>query len=127
MPCIASKPTPQSSIGSVQEKANLDASNVAQKILSAELSNFEELMVPADFKRAIPAEYNSLPRLTGRAEVAMTFKKADGSQYDVDGKLYDQVDIRMVIDGFNAPLTGGNFIDLIDKVVIIDTEGTREF
>lgn len=46
----------------------------------------------------------------------MTFKKADGTQYDVDGKLYDQVDIRMVIDGFNAPLTGGNFIDLIDKV-----------
>lgn len=46
----------------------------------------------------------------------MTFKKADGTQYDVDGKLYDQVDIRMVIDGYNAPLTGGNFIDLIDKV-----------
>ena len=46
----------------------------------------------------------------------MTFKKADGTQYDVDGKLYDQVDIRMVIDGFNAPLTGGNFVDLIEKV-----------
>jgi peptidylprolyl isomerase len=43
------------------------------------------------------------------------FKKADGSQYDVDGKLYDQVDIRMVIDGYNAPLTGGNFVDLVDK------------
>lgn len=56
---------------------------------------------------------------TGRAEVAMTFKKADGTQYDVDGKLYDQVDIRMVIDGFNAPLTGGNFIDLIDKVTTL--------
>jgi hypothetical protein len=57
-----------------------------------------------------------LTRFIGRAEVAMTFKKADGTQYDVDGKLYDQVDIRMVIDGYNAPLTGGNFIDLIDKV-----------
>ena len=52
--------------GSVQEKAFLDASNVAQKVLSAELSNFEELMVPADFKRAIPADYNSLPRLLGK-------------------------------------------------------------
>ena len=50
----------------MQEKAYLDASNVAQKILSAELSNFEELMVPADFKRSIPAEYNALPRLTGK-------------------------------------------------------------
>lgn len=52
-------------VGSVQEKAYLDASNVAQKQLSAELSNFEELMVPEDFKRTIPAEYNSLPRLSG--------------------------------------------------------------
>ena len=51
--------------GSVQEKAYLDASNVAQKVLSAELSNFEELMIPADFKRKIPAEYDALPRLTG--------------------------------------------------------------
>lgn len=49
----------------MQEKAYLDASNVAQKVLSAELSTFEELMVPADFKRKIPAEYDSLPRLTG--------------------------------------------------------------
>jgi hypothetical protein len=50
----------------VQEKAYLDASNVAQKVLSAELSTFEELMVPADFKRKIPAEYDALPRLTGK-------------------------------------------------------------
>ena len=68
-------------------------------LLSSSLLFFSFLMAPS-----------------GRAEVAMTFKKADGTQYDVDGKLYDQVDIRMVIDGFNAPLTGGNFVDLIDKV-----------
>jgi hypothetical protein len=30
-----------------------------------------ELMVPTDFKRVIPEEYNNLPRLSGRAEVAM--------------------------------------------------------
>jgi hypothetical protein len=51
----------------------LDASNVAQKVLSAELSNFEELMVPVDFKRNIPAEYNSLPRLTGTAQRPLLF------------------------------------------------------
>ena len=49
----------------MQEKAFLDASNVAQKVLSAELSTFEELMIPADFKRKIPAEYDALPRLLG--------------------------------------------------------------
>ena len=55
----------------MQEKAYLDASNVAQKVLSAELSTFEELMIPADFKRKIPAEYDALPRLTGEQIGAM--------------------------------------------------------
>jgi len=43
----------------------------------------------------------------------MVIVKADGSQFDVDGKLLDDVKLKMVIDGYNAPLTGGNFIDLI--------------
>lgn len=72
-------------------------------------------MVPKDFKRVIPDEYKSLPALQGRAEVEFVLKKPDGSQYDVDGKLYDSVTIKMVIDGYNAPLTGGNFVDLISK------------
>jgi peptidylprolyl isomerase len=83
--------------------------------LSKELSNFEELMVPKDFKRSIPEEYKSLPALQGRAEIEMTMKKPDGSQYDVDGKLYDSVTVKMVIDGYNAPLTGGNIVDLVSK------------
>ena len=45
----------------------------------------------------------------------MVFKKPDGTQYNVDGNLYDSVKLKLVIDGFNAPLTGGNFVDLIDK------------
>ena len=36
----------------------------------------------------------------------MVFKKPDGSQYDVDGKLYDEIPITMIIDGYNAPITG---------------------
>lgn len=57
----------------MQEKAYLDASNVAQKVLSAELSTFEELMIPADFKRKIPAEYDSLPRLTGELSAGLLY------------------------------------------------------
>lgn len=45
----------------------------------------------------------------------MTIKKADGSQYEINGELYNDVKIKMVIDGYNAPLTGGNFVDLIKK------------
>ena len=45
----------------------------------------------------------------------MTIVKPDGSQFNVDGKLYDKVNLVMVIDGYNAPLTGGNFVDLVNK------------
>lgn len=104
-----------SGAGSLQERANLDNSFTAQNKLSKELSVFEELMVPDGYKRDIPAEYDGLPRLQGRAEVVMILKKPDGSQYNVDGKLYDKVELKMVIDGYNSPITGGNFIDLVQK------------
>ena len=38
--------------------------------------------------------------------VNMVLKRGDGSQYDIEGKLYDSVDIDMIIDGYNAPITG---------------------
>ena len=101
--------------GSLQERENLDTAFAAQSKLSNELSVFEELMVPDDYKRDVPSEYNGLPRLQGRAEVMMVLKKPDGSQYNVDGKLYDKVELKMVIDGYNAPITGGNFVDLVNK------------
>ena len=40
----------------------------------------------------------------------MVIKKPDGSQFDVEGKLYDEVKLTMVIDGYNAPLTGNLLI-----------------
>ena len=44
------------------------------------------------------------------------------------GKLYDSVKMRMVIDGYNAPLTGGNFIDLVkngfyNKKIVTRSDG----
>lgn len=101
--------------GSVQDRQGLDEAFAAQKVLSAELSNFEELLVPDDFKRDIPEEYKGLPALQGRAEVVMTLKKADGTEFNVDGKNYPQVELTMIIDGYNAPLTGGNFVDLVNR------------
>ena len=83
--------------------------------MAKELSTFEELLVPDDFRRPIPSDYKGLPALQGRAEVEMVLKHADGSQYDVEGKLYDEVRLRMVVDGYNAPLTGGNFVDLVNR------------
>jgi len=101
--------------GSVQERASLDSAFELQDVLAKELSTFEETFVPKTFKRNIPEEYAGLPALQGRATVDMIIVKPDGSKYDVDGKLYDDVKLTMVIDGYNAPLTGGNFVDLVDK------------
>ena len=83
--------------------------------MAKELSVFEQLLVPDDFKRPIPPEYSNLPVLQGRAVVEMTIRNADNSPYDVDGVLYDKVDIKMVVDGYNAPITAGNFVDLVKK------------
>jgi len=101
--------------GSLQERAALDKANALQSVLSRDLSTFEELMVPESFKREIPAEYAGLPALQGRAEVSMILTRPDGTKFNVDGKNYDEVKLKMVIDGYNAPLTGGNFVDLVNK------------
>ena len=77
--------------GSLQERKGLDDSFAAQTVLSQELTTLEELMVPDNYKRLIPPEFNSMPQLQGRAEVEVTFKKPDGSQFNVEGKLHDQI------------------------------------
>jgi len=59
----------------------------------------EELQVQ-DFPFAIPDEFDALPRLLGRATVAMETSK---------GML------TAVIDGYNAPITGGAFVDLVRR------------
>ncbi|KAJ1433672.1 hypothetical protein B484DRAFT_9900, partial [Ochromonadaceae sp. CCMP2298] len=101
--------------GSVQERKGLDDSFAAQDVLAHELTTFQELMVPDSFRRTIPEEYASMPQLQRRAQVQMVIKKPGGAQFDIDGKLYDRVNLLMVVDGYNAPITGGSFVDLVDK------------
>lgn len=101
--------------GSVQERNALDKCAQAQTQAAAKLSELEELMVPEGFKVEIPAEYRGLPVLQGRAKVKFTFKKPEGEQFDVAGKLSETAELIMVVDGYTAPITSGNFLDLVDK------------
>eukprot|EP01038_Epipyxis_sp_PR26KG_P006442 gene6442-8863_t len=101
--------------GSLQQRKGLDNAYAAQEVVSKDLSRLEELLVPDEFKREIPPEYSNLPALQKRAKVEMVIRRPDNSQYDVDGKLYDNVKVTLVIDGYNAPITGGNFIDLVQN------------
>ncbi|WP_373536444.1 peptidylprolyl isomerase [Microcoleus sp.] len=68
------------------------------KILGS-VGEIEELMV-TKFPFEVPAKYANLPQLKGRATVAVETDK---------GK------ITVVVDGYSAPVTAGNFVDLVDR------------
>ncbi len=68
-------------------------------ILLDRVTQIEELMV-GDFPFEVPAEYSKMPQLKGRATVE--FNTPLGP-------------VTAVIDGYSAPVTGGNFIDLVDR------------
>ena len=101
--------------GSVQQREALDRAYNLQDVVAKDLSCFEELMVNPGYKRSIPDEYKGLPRLSGRAVVKFSFKRPGSEPFNVDGVNYKNVDITMNIDGYNAPLTAGNFLDLVNK------------
>ncbi|MBW4654739.1 MAG: peptidylprolyl isomerase [Kaiparowitsia implicata GSE-PSE-MK54-09C] len=59
----------------------------------------EELMVQG-FPYEVPADYANLPQLKGRATVAMETERGS---------------LTIVVDGYSAPVTGGNFVDLVQR------------
>ena len=65
-----------------------------------QIGNLEALLLPGEFPFNIPSEFDDLPRLLGRASVVI--KTTKGS-------------MNAIIDGYNAPLTSGAFIDLAQK------------
>jgi peptidylprolyl isomerase len=63
------------------------------------ITDLEELMV-VGFPYEIAPEYADIPQLKGRATVE--FKTTKG-------------DMTVVVDGYSAPLTAGNFVDLVQR------------
>jgi peptidylprolyl isomerase len=59
----------------------------------------EDMMV-TEFPYEVPAEYSDLPQLKGRATVEFETNKGN---------------LLAVIDGYTAPVTGGNFVDLVQR------------
>ena len=72
---------------------------VRREILN-NIGKLEELFLPNKFPYDIPEEFDNLPRLLGRATVQIKTSKGN---------------MNAIIDGYNAPLTGGAFIDLVNK------------
>ncbi|MGF1568139.1 MAG: peptidylprolyl isomerase [Nodosilinea sp.] len=74
-----------------------------------DVSRIEELMVTA-FPFEVPEEYSGLPQLKGRATVE--FKTNKGT-------------LQAVVDGYSAPVTAGNFVDLVQRGFYDGMEFTR--
>jgi peptidylprolyl isomerase len=73
------------------------------------VGELEEYMVQK-FPFEVPAEYSNLPQLKGRATVQMNTEKGD---------------LTLVLDGYSAPVTAGNFVDLVQRGFYNDLPFTR--
>ena len=64
------------------------------------IGGLEEYFLPQNFPYSIPSEFDHLPRLLGRAKVNIKTSKGN---------------MEAIVDGYNAPLTAGAFIDLASR------------
>jgi len=81
------------------ESEQRDAFLEARRAALTTIGQLEELQVET-FPFTIPAEFDALPRLLGRATVKLETSKGP---------------LTAVIDGYNAPITGGAFVDLVER------------
>lgn len=101
--------------GSDQERILLDSSYTKIDSVTKLLSKLEEQMVPAGYVTPVPELYSDLPQLRGRATVEFVVKKPNNEPFVVEGKNYKDAKMKMIIDGYVAPITGGNFVELVSK------------
>ncbi|KAL9272917.1 Peptidyl-prolyl cis-trans isomerase CYP38, chloroplastic-like protein [Drosera capensis] len=89
------------------EDRKRDAVGPKQKELLQYVGGVEEDMVDG-FPYEVPEEYRNMPLLKGRASVDMKVKVKDNPNLD-------EVVFHIVMDGYNAPVTAGNFVDLVER------------
>ena len=87
-----------------KEKVWIERANVLDLV-----SQLEELMV-TEYPFEVPDEYSNLPQLKGRATVEV---------------ITDKGSVTLVVDGFSAPVTAGNFVDLVQRGFYNGLEFTR--
>lgn len=73
------------------------------------VGDLEELMV-TQMPFEVPDQYRNLPQLKGRATVEIETTKGT---------------LKAVVDGYNAPITAGNFVDLVQRGFYDGLEFTR--
>lgn len=81
------------------ERRDREAIWLQRADLLDQVNTIEEMMVTG-FPFEVPDTYSDLPQLKGRATIAFETTKGD---------------LLAVVDGFNAPVTAGNFVDLVQR------------
>jgi peptidylprolyl isomerase len=79
-----------------KDKPKLQADRT--KVL-ANIGTLEAAMV-SGFPYTVPKEYSNLPQLQGRATIDIKTSKGT---------------VTVIVDGYNAPVTAGNFVDLVQR------------
>jgi peptidylprolyl isomerase len=102
----------QSGVNTLQELAKVKDKEKIQeeraKLLNL-VTLLEEAMVK-EFPFKVPQEYSNLPQLKGRATVEIKTNKGN---------------LTVVVDGYSAPVTAGNFVDLVQRGFYNGLEFTR--
>jgi peptidylprolyl isomerase len=96
-------------VAAAAEARDRDAFLAARRTALSSIGAAEALLV-GDFPFAIPSEFDGLPRLLGRATLTISTTKGD---------------LTAVVDGYNAPLTAGAFVDLAQRKFYDDLPFTR--
>lgn len=91
----------------IVEDRNRDGVAPKQRELLQYVGSVEEDMVDG-FPYEVPEEYQNMPLLKGRAAVDMKVKVKDNPNLD-------ECVFHIVLDGYNAPVTAGNFLDLVQR------------
>ena len=86
-------------VAATTERSDRDSFLAERRAALSTIGEIEGLLVGA-FPFEIPAEFADLPRLLGRATVEI--ETTQGT-------------VTAVVDGYNAPLTAGAFVDLVQK------------
>ncbi|MGB3616182.1 MAG: peptidylprolyl isomerase [Elainellaceae cyanobacterium] len=88
-----------SDLSTYAEERDKEAIWIKRAELLSQIGQIEEFMVSKD-PINVPEEYGNLPQLKGRATVKMTTDKGS---------------MLIAVDGYNAPVTAGNFVDLVQR------------
>lgn len=103
----------QTLLGYIKDK-DPDKVSVALASSLDSIAQLELLQAPG-LSFLLPAQYTNYPRLTGRAIVEFVVEKGDGSMFtpQAGGIPRKAATIQVVLDGYSAPLTTGNFAKLV--------------